>query len=119
MGKTGKQNGRDIMERKKPVIYVSQTQNGSYWKITATPCAHQNLGIIENNGYLNARDELIAMILQAGGNFENEPGYTPSQNGATHGVGGVGYIGYVHYDNCMDAIVYLLRYFTIIVVKCH
>jgi hypothetical protein len=97
-----------------PTIYISPTKKNTYLKVTLTPKARRNIGIIERGGHLNAKPELREMIRQAGGDFRRAPGFTVARHGSTHSVAGSGYDSYAGFPSVADAKTYLGGFFTIV-----
>ena len=98
-----------MKQQLKETLYVYPTKKRSYRKVTITPNCRKNLGIIEEDGHLNVKPELKAMIAAAEGNFSKAPGYTVTVGGATHGVSGVGYDSYAKFPSVAAAIDYLKK----------
>jgi len=97
-----------------PTIYKSPTKKHSYQKVTLTPKARRNIGIIQHDGHLNVKPELREMIRKAGGDFTKTPGFRTALGGSTQGVGGVGYDSHAQFPSVAAAEAYLRKYFTVI-----
>lgn len=96
-----------------PTIFVFPTGDNSYLKVTLTPKARRNIGIIEHSGHLNAKPELREMIRKAGGDFVKAPGFTTAYHGCTHGVGGTGYDSHAKFSDVAAAKAYLGGFFAV------
>lgn len=64
-------------------------------------------------GTLNAKQKLIELISNGGGNFRATAGFTPAINGKLRRGAGTGYIGWVDFGSRAAAIRYLEQYFDI------
>ena len=100
----------------KKTLYINQLNPYDAVKLNCS--TRWNLGALEHpylggghNGTLNAKQDLIDLIQQAGGNFIAEPGFVYATRGMLRRSVGTGYVGWKDFGSHQGAITYLEKYF--------
>ena len=96
-------------------------QAGEKYVAIKFDCARKiNLGAVEikscgaPTGTLNARNRLIELIAEAGGDLAAHPSYNASVDYELRAGGGVGYAGWVDFGDFDSAVSYLGKYFKVL-----
>ncbi len=102
----------------RPVTNLFMAAKMPYDALKLNCAIRWNVGALEKRyrggghpGTLNARQDLIDLIADAGGNFQAEPGFQPAQDGELRRGAGTGYVGWVDFETRAGALSYLGRYF--------
>lgn len=89
-------------------MYLKWTEKRSYLRVMDEARTHLNIGIIEKNGFLNCKSELIKLL----GHITTPP--VIHLTGATRGVGGTGYLSGYSFPGQSSALAFLKKHFTVI-----